>query len=46
MGLNTLTTAIREQELTTPEAIGATLRAGSNCGSCLPELRQLIQGRG
>ncbi len=42
VGLNTLTTAIREQGLTTPEAIGATLKAGGNCGSCVPELRQLI----
>jgi bacterioferritin-associated ferredoxin len=46
VGLNTLTTAIRDQGLATPEAIGATLRAGSNCGSCLPELRQLLQERG
>ncbi len=42
VGLNTLTAAIREQGLTTPEAIGATLKAGTNCGSCVPELRQLI----
>jgi hypothetical protein len=37
-----LTAAIREQGLTTPEAIGAALKAGTNCGSCVPELRQLI----
>jgi len=42
VGLNTLTAAIRERGLTTPEAIGATLKAGTNCGSCVPELRQLI----
>ena len=42
VGLNTLTTAIRERGLATPEAIGTTLKAGTNCGSCLPELRQLI----
>ncbi|MCP5158082.1 MAG: molybdopterin-dependent oxidoreductase [Gammaproteobacteria bacterium] len=42
IGLNTLTTAIREQRLTTPQAIGAALKAGTNCGSCVPELRQLI----
>lgn len=42
VGLNTLTTAIRERGLATPEAIGATLKAGTNCGSCVPELRQLI----
>ena len=42
VGLNTLTAAIRERGLATPEAIGATLKAGTNCGSCVPELRQLI----
>lgn len=26
----------------TPEEIGAHLRAGTNCGSCLPEIRRLI----
>jgi assimilatory nitrate reductase catalytic subunit len=24
------------------EAIGARLKAGTNCGSCLPELRRMI----
>ena len=42
VGLNTLTAAIRDQRLITPEAIGAALQAGTNCGSCVPELRQLI----
>ena len=42
VGLNTLTAAIRERGLATPEAIGQTLKAGTNCGSCVPELRQLI----
>ncbi len=42
VGLNTLTAAIRDQRLMTPEAIGAALQAGTNCGSCVPELRQLI----
>lgn len=46
VGFNTLTTAIRELRLATPEAIGAMLKAGTNCGSCVPELRQLIQERG
>jgi assimilatory nitrate reductase catalytic subunit len=34
--------AIREQGCTTTEAIGARLRAGTNCGSCLPEIRGLL----
>ncbi len=42
VGRNTLVSAIQEQGCTTPEALGACLRAGTNCGSCVPELRQLI----
>ena len=42
VGVNTLLSAIRERKLTTPEAIGAALRAGTNCGSCVPEIRKLI----
>ncbi|WP_049622493.1 nitrate reductase [Frateuria defendens] len=42
VGRNTLCAAIREQGLETPAQITASLRAGGNCGSCVPELRQLI----
>jgi assimilatory nitrate reductase catalytic subunit len=42
VGLNTLKQAIREQNLKTPEQIGALLRAGTNCGSCVPELKALL----
>ena len=42
VGLNTLVEAIGDQGLTSPEALGRALRAGTNCGSCLPELRGLI----
>jgi assimilatory nitrate reductase catalytic subunit len=28
----------------TPAAIGAQLKAGTNCGSCIPELKRLIAG--
>jgi assimilatory nitrate reductase catalytic subunit len=42
VGLNTLTRAIRQQGYTTPEQIGAALRAGTNCGSCIPELQTLL----
>lgn len=34
--------AIAERRLSTVEEIGAALRAGTNCGSCLPELRGLL----
>jgi assimilatory nitrate reductase catalytic subunit len=27
------------------DAIGRTLRAGTNCGSCLPELRKIVHGQ-
>jgi len=42
VGRNTLIAAIEHDGLTTPEAIGAALHAGTNCGSCIPELRTLI----
>jgi assimilatory nitrate reductase catalytic subunit len=42
VGVNTLMNAIATERLATPEAIGATLNAGTNCGSCIPELRRLI----
>ena len=35
--------AITEQGLDTPEAIGQALSAGTNCGSCIPEIRALIE---
>jgi len=42
VGVNTILNAIREQGLTSVEAIGAALRAGTNCGSCRPELAALL----
>ncbi len=42
VGRNALIDAIRGQGLATVEAIGAALRAGTNCGSCIPELRGLL----
>jgi len=35
--------AITKQGLTTVEEIGELLQAGTNCGSCVPELRRLLQ---
>ncbi|MCI0508252.1 MAG: molybdopterin-dependent oxidoreductase [Gammaproteobacteria bacterium] len=37
--------AIREKGCSSVEAIGATLKAGTNCGSCIPELQQLLQSQ-
>ena len=46
VGINTLTRAIREQGLVTTETIGLALKAGTNCGSCIPELKALIKEAG
>ena len=46
VGLNTLVKAIQGQGLTTVEAIGEALQAGTGCGSCVPELRALIGEHG
>ena len=42
VGLETIRAAIAPGGATTPEEIGAALRAGTNCGSCVPELRRII----
>lgn len=43
VGRNTICAAIEQQGLTTPAQVTACLRAGGNCGSCLPEIRTLLQ---
>ena len=35
--------AVQAEGLTTPAQIGARLKAGTNCGSCIPELKKLLQ---
>lgn len=42
VGINQIRTAIQGQGLQSVEAIGQALRAGTNCGSCIPELHQLL----
>ena len=42
IGLNRIATCIRDSGLISAEQIGATLKAGTNCGSCIPELKELI----
>jgi len=42
VGMNTIVDAIQSQSLTTPEQVGELLRAGTNCGSCIPELKEII----
>ena len=42
VGRNRLCAAIANEGLRTADAIGRRLKAGTNCGSCLPELQALI----
>jgi len=37
--------ALKSDEITDAEAIGRTLRAGTKCGTCLPELRTLVSAK-
>ncbi len=43
VGVNTITSAIKDQHLLSTDDIGKALKAGTNCGSCVPELRRLIE---
>lgn len=42
VGRDALVRAIANQEATTVKEIGRLLNAGSNCGSCIPELNGLL----
>jgi assimilatory nitrate reductase catalytic subunit len=42
VGMNTIVEAIASQRLTSVEAVGSALSAGTNCGSCRPAIRRLI----
>jgi len=44
VGMNTITKAIEEDGLLSVEAIGAALGAGTNCGSCKPEIAAILNG--
>jgi assimilatory nitrate reductase catalytic subunit len=43
VGRNTICEAISRDRLTDARQVGARLKAGTNCGSCLPEIRMLLQ---
>jgi assimilatory nitrate reductase catalytic subunit len=43
IGLETLRAAVVDRRLTSVAEIGAALRAGTNCGSCIPELREILR---
>jgi assimilatory nitrate reductase catalytic subunit len=42
VGLSVIREAIASKTATNVEAIGKALRAGTNCGSCLPELKRIV----
>jgi len=42
VGRNTICAAIKRHGLETPQQIGQKLKAGTNCGSCLPELKTIL----
>lgn len=42
VGRNTLLKAIHEKGIRSVEEIGALLKAGTNCGSCVPEIKALL----
>ncbi len=42
IGINTIIEAIDKDKLISVEAIGQALKAGTNCGSCLPELTEIL----
>jgi assimilatory nitrate reductase catalytic subunit len=46
VGLTTIRDAIQSGIATSVEGIGKALRAGTNCGSCLPELKRIVADAG
>jgi assimilatory nitrate reductase catalytic subunit len=42
VGRNTLCNLIAAEGLTDPRQVGERVRAGTNCGSCVPEIRRLL----
>jgi assimilatory nitrate reductase catalytic subunit len=43
VGLGAIRAAIASARLATVEEIGAAIGAGSNCGSCIPELKEILR---
>lgn len=42
-GQNAIINAMGEKRLSTVEEVGQCLKAGTNCGSCIPELKALLR---
>jgi assimilatory nitrate reductase catalytic subunit len=45
VGRNTVCAAIEQFQLATPQQVGQKIRAGTNCGSCIPEIKALLAER-
>lgn len=45
VGELTIEQAIRERGLITVESLGSALKAGTNCGSCIPEIKAMLKER-
>ncbi len=45
VGEKTIRTAIKEKGLKTHQEVGVCLKAGTNCGSCVPEIKSLLQAK-
>jgi assimilatory nitrate reductase catalytic subunit len=43
VSLNSIQELIEKEKITSTEEIGRALKAGTNCGSCLPELRRMVK---
>jgi assimilatory nitrate reductase catalytic subunit len=43
IGATQIAATIREKDLKSAAEIGAALKAGTNCGSCIPELKKLLR---
>ena len=42
VGRNTICNAIKKQDLRTVQQLGDKLKCGTNCGSCIPELKTIL----
>ena len=45
VGEKTIRNAVLAQGLSSVEAVGLALKAGTNCGSCVPEIRRILEPR-
>jgi assimilatory nitrate reductase catalytic subunit len=43
VGAKTISTAIADQQLSSVDAVGCALNAGTNCGSCRPAIKALLK---